>query len=132
MAWTTPITAVTNAIATAAQWNASLRDNLLFLKGDTGWTAPTLVNSWANYGGGNANAGYRRVGDWVVVRGVVKDGTVPATIFTLPIGYRPDSTHIFASTGAAAYGTLSVESNGVVACVGGSNAYFSIFCQFIA
>lgn len=28
MAWTTPLTAVTNAALTAAQWNASVRDNL--------------------------------------------------------------------------------------------------------
>lgn len=28
MAWTTPLTAVANATLTAAQWNASLRDNL--------------------------------------------------------------------------------------------------------
>lgn len=28
MAWTTPITAVSNAVLTAAQWNASVRDNL--------------------------------------------------------------------------------------------------------
>ena len=29
MAWTTPLTAVANAALTAAQWNASVRDNLL-------------------------------------------------------------------------------------------------------
>lgn len=29
MAWTTPLTAVANAPLTAAQWNASVRDNLL-------------------------------------------------------------------------------------------------------
>lgn len=29
MAWTTPLTAVSNAPLTAAQWNASVRDNLL-------------------------------------------------------------------------------------------------------
>lgn len=29
MAWTTPLTAVANATLTAAQWNASVRDNLL-------------------------------------------------------------------------------------------------------
>jgi hypothetical protein len=29
MAWSTPLTAVSNAVLTAAQWNASVRDNLL-------------------------------------------------------------------------------------------------------
>jgi hypothetical protein len=31
MAWTTPLTAVANVALTAAQWNASVRDNLNFL-----------------------------------------------------------------------------------------------------
>lgn len=38
MAWTTPLTAVANATLTAAQWNASVRDNLLM-------TAPALASS---------------------------------------------------------------------------------------
>jgi len=32
MPWTTPLTAVANVALTAAQWNASVRDNLNFLK----------------------------------------------------------------------------------------------------
>ncbi len=38
MAWSTPLTAVANAALTAAQWNASVRDNLLM-------TAPALVSA---------------------------------------------------------------------------------------
>ena len=38
MAWTTPLTAVTNATLTAAQWNASVRDNL-------NATAPALATT---------------------------------------------------------------------------------------
>jgi hypothetical protein len=38
MAWTTPLTAVANAALTAAQWNASVRDNLLM-------TAPALATT---------------------------------------------------------------------------------------
>ena len=38
MAWTTPLTAVANASLTAAQWNASVRDNLLM-------TAPALATT---------------------------------------------------------------------------------------
>lgn len=37
MAWTTPLTAVASTSLTAAQWNASVRDNLLM-------TAPALAN----------------------------------------------------------------------------------------
>lgn len=38
MAWSTPLTAVSNATLTAAQWNASVRDNLLM-------TAPALAST---------------------------------------------------------------------------------------
>lgn len=38
MAWTTPLTAVSNATLTAAQWNASVRDNL-------NMTAPALATT---------------------------------------------------------------------------------------
>lgn len=38
MAWTTPLTAVANATLTAAQWNASVRDNLLT-------TSPALASA---------------------------------------------------------------------------------------
>lgn len=38
MAWSTPLTAVANAVLTAAQWNASVRDNLLM-------TAPALATT---------------------------------------------------------------------------------------
>lgn len=41
MAWTTPLTAVSNAALTAAQWNASVRDNLL----ETA-VAKVTGNSW--------------------------------------------------------------------------------------
>jgi hypothetical protein len=42
MAWTVPLTAVSNATLTAAQWNASVRDNLLT-------TAPALATTASGY-----------------------------------------------------------------------------------
>lgn len=42
MAWSTPLTAVANAVLTAAQWNASVRDNLLM-------TAPALATTAGSY-----------------------------------------------------------------------------------
>lgn len=41
MAWSTPVTAVSNATLTSAQWNASVRDNLLT-------TAPALATAAGN------------------------------------------------------------------------------------
>ncbi len=54
------------------------------------WTAPTLQNSWVDFGSGFAPAGYYKDPDGrVYLRGLVKDGTDNATIFTLPEGFRP-------------------------------------------
>lgn len=127
MAWTTPITAVASAIATAAQWNASVRDNLLYLKGDAGWTAPTLTGSWVNYGGAHLAAGYKRVGDFVYVRGTLKDGT--GTAFTLPAGYRPSAVVTFGSWSSVHAGIL-IDAGGAVSQLGGSNTEFSLNCFF--
>lgn len=85
----------------------------------TGWTAVTFQNSWANYGGAFQTAQYRRVGDIVELRGLVRNGTAGTSIFTLPAGFRPPATQIFAAvhdvpvtwaTGAASAGTAHTHS----------------------
>lgn len=48
MAWTTPVTAVTGTVATAGDWNTSVRDNLNFLASsasDTIATAQTTTST---------------------------------------------------------------------------------------
>lgn len=42
MAWSTPLTAVSNATLTAAQWNASVRDNLLMTAAALATTAGSI------------------------------------------------------------------------------------------
>jgi hypothetical protein len=49
MAWTTPLTAVSNAALTAAQWNASVRDDLL----TTPAALATGANQWFVSSGAN-------------------------------------------------------------------------------
>lgn len=54
--------------------------------------APTsIVNSWVNYGGSDPVVQYTKSGNLIVLKGIVKNGTItPGTvIFTLPVGYRP-------------------------------------------
>lgn len=57
-----------------------------------GWTAPTLLSGWVNYGAPWAVAGYKKntVGT-VILKGFIKGGTTTSgtIIFTLPAGYRP-------------------------------------------
>lgn len=52
MAWTTPLTAVANTALTAAQWNASVRDNLL----TTPAALATIAGRWFVTTGTNAIA----------------------------------------------------------------------------
>lgn len=64
------------------------------------WVAPTLQNSWVNYGSGFGDAGYRmRPGGIVELRGLVTGGTYGAAgttqAFTLPEGYRPSQRMFF-------------------------------------
>lgn len=79
---------------------------------DTGWIAPSLTNSWANYGSVYANAAYMRRNGIVHLRGMVKDGTDNAAIFTLPAGFRPANTHIFVGMGIQVNETTGAASAG--------------------
>lgn len=77
-AWGIPITDEVNRIA-------SLTDS----RTPTTWTNLTLVNGWANLGGGNETFQYRKVGDMVQIRGMITGGAWNTTVATLPTGFRP-------------------------------------------
>lgn len=109
MAWTTPLTAVANAALTAAQWNASVRDNLLT-------TMPALVSAAGQLGvGTGANAIAARncpsnvvaTAEAVVATsyGNISGGTVGPTLSSLTTGANAFvvlSCNMFNSTGGAA------------------------------
>ena len=59
----------------------------------TAWTAVTFENSWVDFGAGSRQVcQYRKVGDMVQLRETMKSGTLAATAFTLPVGFRPPDT----------------------------------------
>lgn len=95
IAYTTPLTAVSNATLTAAQWNASVRDNLLT-------TAPALATAsgqlWVSTA---ANAGAMRV---------PTGGTVAASETTVSTGYATLAT--VGPTFAVTTGTSAIISVG--------------------
>lgn len=98
----------------AGSWNPWYRiDNNEFYNPNA-WTAVTFQNSWADYGGGFQTCQYRKLGDMVQLRGLMRLGTAGTTAFTLPAGYRPSATLIVTggagsrtafNTGAASAGT---------------------------
>lgn len=95
---------------------------------DSGWTAPTLTNSWVHYGAPFSTPGYRidALG-YVHLRGLLKSGTVNLAMFTLPAGYRPESQLIFSTICNNAVSRIDVTTAGVVIQSGGSsNAFQSL------
>jgi hypothetical protein len=86
------------------------------------WKVPTLLNSWVNVGtGANPPAGYRKEGEWVALRGIVKDGaTLTSVIMQLPAGYRPHFTVRFVVASGSAYVQAYVAVNGDVGLVTGT------------
>lgn len=92
------------------------------------WVAPTLQNSWVNYGGIYAAAGYYKDSLGIVrLRGLVKNGTVGGVAaFTLPVNYRPSADIILTVTSNNAWGQVRVTSTGAVQMYQGSATWFSI------
>jgi len=89
--------------------------------------APTLLNSWVNYGSGFENAGYwKDAFGYVHLRGLVKNGTITAAIFTLPAAYRPSNAQIFATVANDAFARVTIDTAGNVQATVGSNAFFSL------
>lgn len=94
--------------------------------------APTLLNSWVNFGAPTQNAGYTLHQGMVILRGTVKSGTVGSPIFTLPVGYRPSGNVGFAIVSNALFGYIIIESDGdVVLATGFSNLSVYLNCSFV-
>lgn len=91
------------------------------------WGVPSLVNSWINFGGSDAVAGYYVDGANIVrLKGKVKSGTVGSPIFVLPVGYRPSENVIFAISSNDAFGVVKIDTSGNVTCTTGNNTYVSL------
>lgn len=79
------------------------------------WQAPSLNAPWTNYGETFANAAYRKDGNRVQLRGLVKAGASGSVIFTLPAGFRPSAQQIYvANCDAATPARVDIRSNGEV------------------
>jgi hypothetical protein len=86
-------------------------------------TAPTLLNSWANFGGGTSPAGFWKDPTGIVhLTGAVKSGTMGVSIFTLPAGYRPLSGQsYFPIVSNSTTGVCYVDPGGAVVPTAGSS-----------
>jgi hypothetical protein len=83
--------------------------------GDTSAAALNYSNGWADFGGSQVMAGYRRdfLG-FVHLQGFIKNGTVGTLAFTLPVGYRPEGgvNHVGQNGGGSVAAAVSIASDG--------------------
>lgn len=95
------------------------------LKAQEDWIAPTLINSWVNFGLSFNNAGYMKDSmGFVHLKGLIKSGTIASAAFTLPVGYRPGADTAYPTNSNSAFGIIQVLANGNVIPLQGSNAFF--------
>jgi hypothetical protein len=104
---------------------------------DTSWKSLTLLNGWRDYAGGSAYSApqYRKMANGQVeIRGLVDSGTA-LHIATLPVGYRPGQSLIFAtSTWPNVYARLNLQADGALRAESGnySATWISICCTYYA
>ena len=91
------------------------------------WIAPSLINSWVNYGSPYADAGYYYDRARVYIKGVLKTGTSATIAFTLPEGYRPSEELDFPifQSGGAAGAFVTIQTDGDVYITGSSVSTFA-------
>lgn len=88
---------------------------------------PAFENSWVNYNSATHETAGFAIDDsgWVRLKGLVKLG-VAASIFTLPVGYRPSLFRHFAATANNADSVVSIDSAGSVKQNAGSTVWLSL------
>ena len=94
------------------------------------WVAPSLTNSWVNYGSGYQVARYKREGGRVYCEGLIKSGNTSASWFVFPAGFRPAATLIFLGHASGGIADIRVTAAGSFYCAGyfagGTNADLSL------
>jgi len=93
---------------------------------------PAFESSWVNYDAGYDTAAFSITGTGVVyIKGLVKSGAAFATVFTLPVGYRPALDLIFSVIqGDNTAIRLTITSGGVLIFTSTDNAFVSLSCSF--
>ena len=88
---------------------------------------PAFQNGWTNYSPSGNSAGYYkdRLG-FVHLKGMVKNGTMSQTAFTLPVGYRPAKAMLLPTASAHVYGEVLIYADGRVDAETGQNLLMSL------
>ena len=99
------------------------------ITGSTGaWSStPTFNTGWENYGGGEQDAQFKKVGDLVLLRGIIKrtSGT-ETTILTFTAGYRPPDTVRYCQATDTGAGRVEVAGTGELVLAAGGAGWVSL------
>jgi len=100
----------------------------------TAWTAPTLLNSWVNFGGTFQTTRYMKDSNGIVhIEGLVKNGVMQNAAFTLPVGHRPAADLLTAQISNNAIGRVDLDTYGnVTPGYAGTNAWMTLNVSFRA
>ena len=107
----------------------SVEQQLTLISGAPVTFAPTLLNSWVNFGEGFAPVKYRKGPDNMVhIGGLIKNGVTSegTVIFTLPSGFRPEFKEIFTIAQDNTIGRIDVNDNGNVIVVRAGAVFTSL------
>ena len=115
----------------------SLRDRIYSLErrgtyppavADSTWqVVSSFTNSWVNYDATWPTAAYRIDSEgWLIMRGLLRSGTLNTIAFTLPVGYRPAITQIVRTNANDTAAWIQVATNGQVTLFSSSNALVSL------
>ncbi len=89
------------------------------------WAPLPLKNGWTDYGNPYTGAAYTKTKSGVIIlKGLVKGGT--GTIGTLPDGYQPDRSIMFAASSNQVFARLDVTPTGNVNPTVGASPWFSL------
>lgn len=93
---------------------------------------PAFANAWVNFDAGvtyTTAAFFKDPYGIVHLKGLIKNGTIGAAAFSLPVGYRPSATVLMATISNSAIGRVDVyTTGGVIMGLGpvGSNAWYAL------
>lgn len=100
-----------------------------YLRYQTSWTTVTYNTGWQAYSAGSwGEAQYYRTVDGVVhLRGLIQRASgTNTTAFTLPVGYRPPFSHLFAVAASGGVGRWDVQPGGAVVWQGAQSGTINI------
>jgi hypothetical protein len=88
------------------------------------WTGLSFGSGWGDYGGGEQTGQYKKIGDLVLLRGLVtRSSGVGTTIATLPSGYRPAAYSRFVQETVSGVGRVDVHPDGTVIFTSGGSGW---------